>query len=169
MQTRPPWERLLVASALAVALLAAQPSHAGWEYADWNMTPEQVVEASQGKAKAVPPAKKKHGLIEEVVANHAAGALSFQVSFLFRISDSKKMLDRVVLTLVNTASGAQLYRDLVAIYDRPLTDEISVIEGGDSHIAKWEDAAKNNRITYYGIGSYYAVDYRPLKPGADGL
>jgi len=153
---------------LLLGLFAAGPAIAGWRYTNWAMTPEEVVTASQGKAAMLEePDVTRSGLVRSAKADYRAGALSFHVSFLFH--PATNVLERVVLKLKNAGGAPHLYQDLESHYGEPQSSEIKPIQGGERHTAEWLDVESNNRITYFGVGDYYAIEYAPISRAMNGL
>jgi len=73
---------------LVVAILAcAGPARAHWEYAHWGMTPEQVVQASRGTVRLIPPAQRRPmpdgELLVAAEGSFAEGPLQLRVRFAF--------------------------------------------------------------------------------------
>lgn len=153
---------------LGLYLVTAQTTLADWRYTTWSMTPEEVVEASSGKAELLnPPVKTSSGLLKSAAGQYRIGAFVFNLSFLFRTDD--EILAHVVLNLKDNRSASQLYPELVATYGDPYDFVIKPIQDGESHTAKWKDPDNNNLITYFDIGDYYGIEYAPLNRTSDGF
>jgi hypothetical protein len=139
----------------------SSPAFADWQYTKWGMTPEQVVAASKSKAAigSGEPGDLIRGSPLQVgaVGTYASGKWQFKAKFYF---DNKK-LDFVQLNLLNGESGCgSLWADMKSVYGKPFSESEDAI----THLAIWQDEAKNNRIALFEIGrSSCSIDYKPLK------
>lgn len=156
----------LRAASVAVALcavLAGSSARAGWQYTDWEMTPEAVVAESAGAARLLEvPTETQSGLLRLAVGRHRVDIFEFHVTFLFRPSDEK--LDRVVLSLENVEVADRLFEALRGSLGEPTSQELKLIPGGESHSAMWEKEEDNNRIEYKGgiNQTLYVIYYSPI-------
>jgi hypothetical protein len=107
-------------AAIAVAFMGSGIACADWQYTKWNMSPEQVVGASGGKAKAVSPIGREldHLLLrgEEVIEG-----IKFASYFFFR----ERKLSAIELGLEHCTESQQrkIATLLVGRYGRPLLDQ----------------------------------------------
>jgi len=107
--------------------------------------------------------------LKAAAGRYATGPFDFEVSFLFEAVDETLALERVVLFLADDDAASQLYQSLLASYGEPEKSEIKPIQDGVSHTAQWKDPERNNLVSYFGIGDYYAVEYAPLSRVGDGF
>jgi len=159
-----------IAALLAFGLLSpgAGSALADWRYTTWRMTPQAVVEASSGEAELLdPPVSTASGLTKAAVGRYGNGPFEFEVSFLFGTVDGMLELHRVVLFLADNSAAPQLYQSLVASFGEPDKSEIKAIQAGVSHTAQWRELDRNDLVSYFGIGDYYAVEYAPISPVGD--
>jgi hypothetical protein len=72
---------------LLVGLLVAQPAAAHWEYAFWGMTPDEVIAASIGAARALPTARQRAAtearMTYRAEAHYETSGLAMEVAFAF--------------------------------------------------------------------------------------
>ena len=101
----------------AVAIIAASPAFAGWQFTTWGMTPAQVMTASQGAAALVDPTDRSSLNGDRVLLEmlYVTGDFDFAASFAF---DSAGHLDRVHLVL-RSGSAIDLRAALIAKYGKP--------------------------------------------------
>ena len=149
---------------LVIVGLIASPAQADWQYAKWGETPDEVVEASSGKAHRV-EAKQSGTIVYETVqlaaASHQAGSRIFDVKFIFR----NNRLTSTNLTLLGEPLGCYaLETDLTGLYGEPLSKSNG--STGDILSRNWSDRQHNNKIafifvTYSSRGCF--VNYTPLQ------
>src|SRR5262245_51696317 len=92
------------------------PVSADWEFTKWGMSPEQVVQASNGQAH---PHKEVDTEVEEPLLgqNWQSGPFLFSVWYFF--SDGGKSLNQIQLKLKNTRLTYEVLTDLKAKYGTP--------------------------------------------------
>lgn len=147
---------------IIMSLMIWQTASAKWQYIEWDMTPDEVVTASEGKAVKLDPSKKvKGGLIKAVVADHKNNDFSFKVSFLFDPVTEK--LQCVVLKLVDMQDASSVYQDLVKAYGKPGNSYYTPASSGDSIKAVWPDIAGKKAVKYFSVDDMCFIEYRPVK------
>lgn len=131
--------RILGLIGVVVAMMiAAKPSLADWQYTKWGMTSDEVVAASEGKAK---PGKDPRSL----EAEHSSGRYAFKVSFGF--STSQKRLERVILYLVDTSNCGYLGGALFLKYGVPASDVNNKLH----RLAVWRVPSSRTQISLWAI------------------
>lgn len=74
--------------ALALACCGVSAAKADWEYTKWGMSPQDVLNASNGAAKASSdPRPDSSGNVTKLVAPYQSGKLSFEAQFAFDAAD----------------------------------------------------------------------------------
>lgn len=145
----------------SLVMAVGQIALADWQYAKWGMTSQQVIEASQGKAIAL-PAEEREGKSTEtaeglLAAPYAAGKFSFTASFLFDRQSSK--LSRIHLSLNDPSLCSELLQSLADKYGEPSLVKSSSV----SSRTEWRDKASGNGVQYLYIAtpscsvSYWAL------------
>jgi opacity protein-like surface antigen len=160
--------RLALAAALSVVCVAA-PAAADWQYTKWGSTPEQVIAASGGSARAVQgtPAQQVWGSDLRAEGTYTAGGFDFTSRFFF---DPANRLSVVKLPLIDTSRCEQLRETVSGLYGQP-------IEGNaNSDSMLWSDVKANNLVRFSSFGAAGKakaecfVIYRPiLSGGGNGL
>ncbi|TAJ91961.1 hypothetical protein EPO44_14190 [bacterium] len=132
--------RILGLISVVVAMIAAQPSHADWQYTKWGMTSDEVVTASEGKAK---PGKDPRFL----EAEHSSGRYAFKVSFTF--STSQKRLESVTLYLLDISNSncGHLAGALFLKYGVPASDDNNKLH----RLAIWRVPSSPTQISFWAI------------------
>ena len=110
--------------AFAAALMAAATGRASadWEYARWGMTAEQVVAASGGKARPMPPARRYRSdedRYEITVESSVAGPPRLSVGFQFDLPGGGL---RCVLINATGDDADALRSQLLQRYGKPVED-----------------------------------------------
>lgn len=104
--------RLAGLAGAALALLAARPAMAHWEYTVWGMTRDEVIAASRGAARALPAERERVSpearMTYRAEARLAEGALLLEVAFAF---------DDVTGGLICVSFAAQTARQTQALRD----------------------------------------------------
>lgn len=149
---------------LAVLALAFWPcfvcissASADWQYSMWGMTLDEVIAASDGKARRFTDSGQDTDNEKvRAVAPYVAGDFVFDAIFSFNRKNDT--LSEVKL-LLKDGNGHSLYAALVNRYGKPVS------ENKDSIVpnARWLDRENNNNIVWLMIGEdYTAVSYRAL-------
>jgi hypothetical protein len=112
--------RLFVAGGLLLSLVTL-PANAAWEYTAWGMTPAQVVAASHGSAKLLPPNEQLKNdaikMITKVGGDYTDGALHVVIRFGFGIATDK--LEMVGYEVTDPAQNDLLLAWLTRKYGPP--------------------------------------------------
>lgn len=149
-----------------VTLLSSTYSaDAGWKYTEWGMSPEEVEEASQGKAiKVVPDPfyKDEENSPEKVFhlisGDYEASGKAMKADFLF---DSKNKLVGVNLRAKNQSDCSMIQLVIERAYGEPVNasqDDIAVTR-------TWWDEVNMNSVTFGRIDPELCmVAYYPLDP-----
>ena len=114
--------RFSVVSALMV-LAAASPAAADWEYTRWGMTADQVIAASGGKAKAMPPGRyyrNDAGGYEISVEGRTRGPPRLSIGFQFDLRSGG--LQCVISNAVGD-DAETLLALMVQRYGAPISDD----------------------------------------------
>jgi hypothetical protein len=144
--------------ALFVATFAfAGPAGADWEFAKWGMTPDEVIAASGGLAKArTPHAGRDSQSVNLVTAMYEAGGIHFRVAFLFTRDDQR--LDAVTLTAVDRLQCNTLTNILLDRYGRGERSKSRML---DEYV--WRDDRNRNHVRYSAVaGGGCSIRYSPL-------
>jgi hypothetical protein len=133
--------RCLVAIGFTLgAVGVAQPSLAHWQYTHWGMTPNEVVAASNGKARLVTSSQfGENGETADVGAIHEIAGIKFETVFLFQ----EKRLSMVIVWSEDSQQCRALSRDLLAKYGKP-----SSIKTGLMPRTDWDDQTNGNSIAF---------------------
>lgn len=151
----------MIAPIVALALSAASV-HADWRFTAWGMTPEELEDASDGGLTFYDePVATGSGLKKHAVEVWVSGSFTFDATYFF---DSVPALAAVTLHLRDKSKGYTLYDELLNQFGEPRKEELKPIVGGESHIAVWYDADDNNRLVFYSVGDFVALEYTPLNP-----
>ncbi len=154
---------LTIAVALIATVLTPFGAFAGWRYAEWGATPEEVVENSEGKAELLAePKETAKGLIIAVKSRTLLSDIPCDVVFQF--TPDTRQLVGISLMLRKSNQGGDLYVFLEDQYGQPNPDDVTVklLEDGESHIVHWRDPELGNQVTYFGVGDLFGVDFAPL-------
>lgn len=133
------------------------PAYAAWQYTEWGMTPEQVAQASNGKAMLSfgESGDNIKGYNIGNVGSHKSGKYVFRSVFYFQSN-------KLILIKLETTSNNQCYglaNDLMGVYGKPFSQSKSAIGA----IWTWQDTQKNNRVSLLSIGDDCSLDYKPLR------
>lgn len=105
----------------ALAVFAPGAARADWEYTKWGMTPDQVVKASNGAVKTMPPGQRMKSSAMHfengASGSFTKGALRFAVNFDF--DEKSQGLVCVRLTLLDQAQSAAFKEALTKSYGPP--------------------------------------------------
>ncbi|ESK57599.1 hypothetical protein [Acinetobacter tjernbergiae] len=101
-----------------------QTNKSGWQYANWGMTAEQIVEASHGKARAVFGEEQRNKSNPYyfdclAVSDFKTGPFEFDVSFRAKLNETT--LNSVYLSLRNTNQYEELKDSLASKYGQGVT------------------------------------------------
>ncbi len=113
----------LVVAWLCLSSAAAPPARADWAFTRWGMTPEQVVAASGGAARLIPPGRRERFDAQnwELAAEGSSddGGVATTVGFMFDTQGGG-----LTCVLYNAAGddAAKLEKAMVARYGRPAKD-----------------------------------------------
>ncbi|HBK06405.1 MAG TPA: hypothetical protein DDZ81_11155 [Acetobacteraceae bacterium] len=125
----------------AVGFLIALPAlraHAAWEYTEWGMTPEQVVNASHGSVKLLPPNEQQKNdemkMITKVGGDYTDGDLHVHIKFGFSTLTDK--LEMVGYEVTDPKQNDLLIAWLTKKYGPPA--QKSGIETIGYHTYAWE-------------------------------
>ncbi|CUW88598.1 exported hypothetical protein [Agrobacterium genomosp. 2 str. CFBP 5494] len=147
--------------AASIASVAAVPAHASWEYAEWGMSPEQVVQASKGAAKKPSKADEyddpdiSHLLSAPARIGKAKGTAKFNFS-------AAGTLDTVRIAFPDPKTCSAVRKTLTAEYGKPRASEGS---GGNYYV--WAKTKEGNRIVLssypeiWCFAQFSAPGYRP--------
>ena len=143
----------------AVLLLVGYSAEAlaDWQYTKWGMTLEEVIAASDGKARKFADAGQDTDTERlKAIAPYSTGDFAFEAGFNFSRKDGR--LRSVRLKLVE-GDGLRLYAALVNRYGKPVSESKSSV----MQHARWLDKANNNTVVWFVIGAdYFTVQYSPL-------
>ena len=117
-----------------------QVQKSGWQYAKWDMTADEIVEASQGKARAVYGVEQKNKSNPYyfdciAVSEFTTGPFNFEVSFRAKLHE--KTLNSVHLDLVNSDQYEELKDSLISKYGKG----INTVKGKQITIT-WQTASE---------------------------
>lgn len=150
-------QKRLLSAAICAAALAATPAAAGWRFAQWGMTPDQVKEAGGDQ---VVQWKKKDPETLAIKTPFEVGGIKFDDAiFLF---DGGKLSEVVLHTkiwnqdkvreVLAGSFGQATYKDRSGIGTVPVTTDT------------YQDREKGNAITLWCLGDC-SVKYKPLDQG----
>ncbi|MEB4801213.1 hypothetical protein ACW7EJ_04150 [Acinetobacter soli] len=137
----------------------------GWQYTKWGMSAEEIVGASQGKARAVYGEEKKNKSNPYyfdclAVSEFTTGPFKFEVNF--RAKPNEKTLNSVYLNLVNSDQYDELKDSLVSKYGKGITtvkgNQITTSWQTDSEVIELKDL--RGSIRFVGL-SYTKRVYGP--------
>ena len=129
---------------------------ADWQYTKWGMTVDEVIAASNGKArKFTDPAQNTDMETLQAVAPYVAGDFVFEAGFNF----SKDSRLRTVRLKLIEGDGRRLSAALLNRYGKPLSESATSV----TEHARWLDKKSNNTVVWFMIGAeYFTVEYSPL-------
>jgi hypothetical protein len=140
-------------------------AHAGWQYATWGMSPEEVIAASKGIAvRAENPAVARNGERGLLTAPYVTNDILFFVHFWFAAGEPK---------LAWVSLGTQYAEDcpkvrslLFSIYGAP-----QVSDPGPPSSLRWRSDPTGNFVAFSQYSDTRCVlDYYPIPiPGPPGL
>ena len=138
-----------------VALLAAVPAQAHWQYTRWGMTPTQVIASSKGQARAAEGDKSAQGdATRDVAGEYSVGERTFKASFWFDASG----LQEVTLSPAGEPHCLELRRDLLAKYGEPVERSFGSVQR-----LMWADKPSGNRVVVITDGDGFCeLQYAPL-------
>jgi hypothetical protein len=162
-----PARRYLVPTlSLAVQLFFCIAADAGWQYAEWGMTPDQVIAASNGAASRQEAKPSKTGWSVFLLhSDYSTGPFKFEASFGFNMRSGT--LREVELRLENGITEASRLQDhLIKKYGDPLSVELF---GQVTRVTTWRDDKENNVIELLELPMMdsYILSYRALNYAFD--
>lgn len=125
----------------------------GWQYTKWGMSAEEIVEASQGKARAVYGEEKNNKSNPYyfdclAVSEFTTGPFKFEVNFRAKLHE--KTLNSVYLDLVNSNQYEELKDSLVSNYGKGITTvkgkQITTTWLTDSEVIELNDLRESIRF-----------------------
>lgn len=134
-------ERWLAVSGLLLGgIFVSTPSFAGWQYSQWEMTPEEITAASNGVTVWNGDRSKDNADLSTIlVANYQASGISFEVRFMFTIFSKLKA---VVLVPHDLANCDKLPPILSSAYG------ITEPKRGPLDIWRWQDDSNSNLVQF---------------------
>lgn len=145
-------------AAFALAAAWASPAAANWQYTTWEMSPEQVIAASGGQARAASAGGDLTvGSTKGAEGTFTAADRIFNVRFYF----AEQKLRKVTLSLHGVGTCNQTNQDMQAIYGAPIE-----VQGGMVATAVWLDRVHGNRVKMIQTLDYCQIDYSPLASAA---
>ena len=141
---------LLLVSCFVVSSIL--PVSADWEFTKWEMSPEQVVQASKGQAHRPPSSDKIPSVL---IQDWQSGRFLFAVSYLFEGAGGQR-LTRVQLQLKNPELKGELLAALKNKYGTPLGEITGPVSG-----PYWEYSGDN--INYLTDQETVTIVYAPIK------
>jgi hypothetical protein len=170
---------LVIAVSAAIAA-AARPAAAGWDYAEWGMTPEQVVAASAGAARLAtkqelkddlarferdrkmmgPGAPEKPFTYTRARALASFDGIGFDVKFDF-LEDGK--LANIRMANPSCSDGERVEKLLRTLYGTPSR---TVMMARKPVRLEWVEEAHKNKVSWMNLDRMHScyIDYIPLPP-----
>ena len=155
------------AAVIAVGLgFGATAANADWQYTKWNMTPSQVIEASNGQAEMIKPLTREYRQRGKWVrSSYKSGELAFDVVFRFDVNS--KGLNMIKLRLKDKSQCDFLVSALKSEHENSIAKVIS----RGWRILSWNDQKSNSRLSYIegrigGSPVSCGIEYTPTKSGA---
>lgn len=145
---------LVVTAAIA---LSATPACAGWRFAEWGMSPDQLRAAG---GEQIVPWKKNSELPLAIKTPFEVGGIKFDDA-VFLFEDGK--LSEIVLH-TNVWNEARLRESLAASFGQATYKDRSSIGSVRVTTDTFQDRTKGNSITLWCLGSC-SVKYKPLDQG----
>ncbi|RWA68667.1 hypothetical protein [Mesorhizobium sp.] len=136
---------------------------ANWQYAKWGMSPQELLQASNGVASETRPQSDENKRSALLSAPYRSGPLEFTAFFIF---NKQRQLDGIELELKNDDKCPGLVLALTSTYGPPK----DTIKSDVTTTFKWWDETRGNVVAYFHIaGSSCRVEYWPFsQPGAPG-
>ena len=130
---------------------------ADWQYTKWGMKVDEVIIASDGKAKEFVDSGRDSDTARTLAtAPYVAGDFLFEANFMF---DRKTQKLRHVKLTLKKDNGGSLYAALVNRYGKP----VSELETAVLRSARWLDRENNNNVNWLMIGeSHTSIDYSAM-------
>jgi hypothetical protein len=139
--------------ALLLAIATAAPAHAWWQYAEWGLTPAQVMSASSGQAvpcrAEAPVCKPPPGGLQPSHFVERLTMVGMPASASFGFDGYKKLVQTVVLFV--DSDPALMAGLLQGIYGRPV----------DEGQRMWRDERRGTIITAIPAGRGTMLLYQP--------
>jgi hypothetical protein len=105
----------VVCAYLTLAVFATSSAYADWQYTRWGMTPEEVIEASQGEAgPSSNPRCMNEGKEPTLAAPFQTGEFVFEAIFCFK----NNLLDWIVLVLADESKSSRLFSSMEGVYGK---------------------------------------------------
>lgn len=130
------------------------PVSADWEFTKWGMSPEQVVQASKGKAR--PPGPEEDISTVLLTQDWQSGRFLFTVSYIFNKHGGGQRLGEVKLQLQNTQLRGQLLDALKEKYGTPRDER-----RGPINLVEWQHSGDS--IHYLTDLKDATILYQPLR------
>jgi hypothetical protein len=151
-----------VVGALLILFVWPHPGSAQWQFTQWDQTPTQVVEASAGKAVAMPADEvRRHrrtdGLVPKLKMPWMSGRFRFTAFFYFSADQDRLGFVRLRLDGTGSGDGVDLVEALTLKYGQPV--ETPTPE--ERRILVWLN--DENRISYRKGPAGEVVTYQPRK------
>jgi hypothetical protein len=147
------WKSILGASLFCVA---ATPASAGWQYTQWNMSPEDAVKASAGSMVlgSGEAGQRLKGYEVGAVGSYKAGSRTFKATFYFK----SRKLSLIMLETTEAPRCYSLANDLKGVYGKPFDSSSSSITVTNT----WHDNKAGNFVALLAIGDQCSLTYKPL-------
>jgi hypothetical protein len=149
----------------AMCMAAAGPARAAWQWTTWDMTPSQLISASQGRVSpaAGGPDDRVYDADIGGKGSYSENGFDFDAEFYF---DGANRLNVVRLLLRDRARCDELGAATRGLYGEP--------SEADDYQTRWRDEAHDNWIGFTQLPADYNMTcfliYRPLATsGADGF
>jgi len=103
---------------LGLVVLSSAPARADWQYTKWEMTANEIVAASKGKARSLPSEDRagKSTTFNDAIAIGEFETGPFVFDVMFGARKGEVTLDAVILTLKNPTDYRRLRETLNAKY-----------------------------------------------------
>jgi hypothetical protein len=137
-----------VAMALVLCASALTPAHAGWQYTQWRMSPDDVVSASRGAASKIPLNRMQSVQDQDLLVQGAYRTLgiNFEVRFFFSPLSGK--LSMVGLKPPEPRLCRMLATELAGQYGTPEERTQNLGAGRVTMTHRWSQPSKNLRIVH---------------------
>ncbi|AZO72156.1 MAG: hypothetical protein E5V92_02820 [Mesorhizobium sp.] len=134
-----------------------------WQYAKWGMSPQELLQASNGVASETKRESDENKRSALLSAPYQSGPLEFTAFFIF---NKQRQLNGIELELKNDDKCPGLVLALTSTYGPPK----DTIKSDVTTTFKWWDETRGNVVAYFRIAGYSCrVEYWPLnQPGAPG-
>lgn len=158
----------ILALLVTILLMGIEQAHAGWEWAQWGMTPDQAQAASGGKAVTATTAEKQRRTyrknfvpirIPELVAGHQMAGSDFQAYLLFDVNSTRLVcVDLVTKTapgqsLASVPTNPALKPALTASYGKPADEKRQQLPGVEWTTTTWITDNETVELQQGGLGT----------------